>query len=75
MDAVTWSVSIGLVAAAALHIGEETVKDFRGFLNTQWFDGTTDCPVGRRPPRRCRKPLRRPCFLPHGPGHAMSSCP
>ena len=47
MEPVTWSVSIALIASAAFHIGEETVKGFRTFLNTAWFDGTKNCPVGR----------------------------
>ena len=47
MEPVTWNVSIALIASAACHIGEETVKDFRRFLNTEWFHGTKNCPVGR----------------------------
>jgi hypothetical protein len=29
-----------------VHILEEALTDFRGFLNTEWFDGTRNCPVG-----------------------------
>jgi len=45
---VSWSIAIILILAAAAHIAEEAVADFRGFLNTQWFDGNDDCPVTRR---------------------------
>lgn len=41
------SVAIFLVIAVALHIAEETAKNFRGFLNTVWFAGDETCPVGR----------------------------
>lgn len=47
METVPWSVSIALILSAAFHIGEETVTGFRRFLNTEWFDGTKNCPVGR----------------------------
>ncbi|MGH6924906.1 MAG: HXXEE domain-containing protein [Propylenella sp.] len=43
----TWTATIVLIALAAIHIGEETLAGFRGFLNTKWFDGTEDCPVSR----------------------------
>jgi uncharacterized BrkB/YihY/UPF0761 family membrane protein len=39
--------SILLIAIAAAHILEETLRDFRGFFNTEWLAGTADCPVGR----------------------------
>jgi len=47
MEPVAWNVSMALIFSAAFHIGEETVKGFRPFLNTEWFDGTKNCPVGR----------------------------
>ena len=47
MDNVSWSVSIALIALAAVHILEEAVKDFRAFFNTEWFDGNENCPVSR----------------------------
>ena len=47
MESVSWSVSVVLVACAAFHILEEALKGFRRFFNTEWFDGTVNCPVGR----------------------------
>jgi|SRR5215213_3315258 len=40
-------VSVALIALAAAHIGEETVKGFRRFFNTEWFRGNENCPVSR----------------------------
>jgi hypothetical protein len=45
---VSWAMAIVLVAAAAVHIGEEAVAGFRRFLNTEWFAGNENCPVTRR---------------------------
>jgi hypothetical protein len=45
---VSWAMAFVLVAAAAVHIGEEAVAGFRRFLNTEWFAGNDNCPVTRR---------------------------
>lgn len=41
------TVAVVLIVLAAIHILEEAVKGFRGFFNTEWFNGNADCPVGR----------------------------
>jgi hypothetical protein len=42
------NIAIVLVALAAVHISEEAAKGFRGFFNTEWFEGSKNCPVGRK---------------------------
>lgn len=47
MEPVSWSISLVLIVFVAVHILEEALKGFRIFFNTEWFDGTRNCPVGR----------------------------